>query len=279
MTTPETVPVTDEDRIAYFAFNHLPSKYRETILAGEWDDVAGMQIIARHRLASIEAACREKDAEIARLQAANIDIGYDLRRVKAERDHLRAKLDEANEIIAALLDIKHGDEKEMERAFKVAFSEAIKKVGMETFKRSSFFGSNDSDRGEPVAQFRKVGCSDWYDGYPDHDDGGDPYETRTLYAHPTHRKARAMSYLVEQCRDAFDSDNPAYKNLALRKCADRIEALERELAAAKEKEARLREALDIADRLIERGYGIDVPPEWDRAFRRCLPHSAALSDG
>lgn len=61
--------------------------------------------------------------------------------------------------------------------------------------------------------------------------------------------------------------------------AARIEALEREIAAAKEKEARLREALDIADRLIERGYGIDVPPEWDRAFRRCLPHSAALSDG
>lgn len=88
-----------------------------------------------------------------------------------------------------------------------------------------------------------------------------------------------MSDLVEQCRDAFDSDNPAYKNLALRKCADRIEALERELAAAKEKEARLREAFDIADRLIERGYGIDVPPEWDRAFRRCLPHSTAISGG
>jgi hypothetical protein len=64
-----------------------------------------------------------------------------------------------------------------------------------------------------------------------------------------------------------------------RLAAVRIKALERELAATKEKEARLREALDIADRLIERGYGIDVPPEWDRAFRRCLPHSAALSDG
>lgn len=63
MTTPETVPVTDEDRIAYLALNHLPSKYRTAILAGEWDDVAGMQIIARHRhrLASIEVAFREKD--------------------------------------------------------------------------------------------------------------------------------------------------------------------------------------------------------------------------
>lgn len=34
----------------------------------------------------------------------------------------------------------------LDSAFKAAFSEAIKKVGMETFKRSSFFGSNDSRR-------------------------------------------------------------------------------------------------------------------------------------
>lgn len=37
---------------------------------------------------------------------------------------------------------------------------------------------------EPVYQFRKKGCADWYDGYPDHTDGGGPYETRTLYATP-----------------------------------------------------------------------------------------------
>ena len=36
---------------------------------------------------------------------------------------------------------------------------------------------------EPVAvhQFRKRGCSDWYDGNPDHTDGCGPYEARTLY--------------------------------------------------------------------------------------------------
>jgi len=39
-------------------------------------------------------------------------------------------------------------------------------------------------RGEPVYQFRKKGCADWYDGYPDHSDGGGPYETRTLYTTP-----------------------------------------------------------------------------------------------
>lgn len=37
---------------------------------------------------------------------------------------------------------------------------------------------------EPVAQFRKVGCSDWYDGLPDHQDGRGPYEKRTLYLDP-----------------------------------------------------------------------------------------------
>lgn len=39
---------------------------------------------------------------------------------------------------------------------------------------------------EPVAihQFRKRGCSDWYDGLPDHHDGHGPYEVRTLYTTP-----------------------------------------------------------------------------------------------
>jgi hypothetical protein len=41
--------------------------------------------------------------------------------------------------------------------------------------------------GEAVAQWRKVNCSDWYDGLPDHEDGGGPYETRTLYSHPATR--------------------------------------------------------------------------------------------
>lgn len=33
-----------------------------------------------------------------------------------------------------------------------------------------------------VPQYRKEGCSDWYDGHPNHSDGGGPYETRTLFA-------------------------------------------------------------------------------------------------
>jgi hypothetical protein len=44
---------------------------------------------------------------------------------------------------------------------------------------------------EPVAvhQFRKRGCIDWFDGYPDHTDGGGPYVSRTLYLDPLQRPA------------------------------------------------------------------------------------------
>lgn len=57
-------------------------------------------------------------------------------------------------------------------------------------------------RGEPVVQFRKEHCADWYDGYPDHFDGGGPYETRTLYTAPA------------QEVDPIDIDNEAAANQA-----------------------------------------------------------------
>jgi hypothetical protein len=37
---------------------------------------------------------------------------------------------------------------------------------------------------EQVHQWREVGCVNWYDGHPDHEDGGGPYEARILYTHP-----------------------------------------------------------------------------------------------
>jgi hypothetical protein len=37
---------------------------------------------------------------------------------------------------------------------------------------------------EPVHQWRQKHSPYWYDGYPDNDDGGGPYETRTLYTTP-----------------------------------------------------------------------------------------------
>ena len=37
---------------------------------------------------------------------------------------------------------------------------------------------------EPVHQWRQKHSPYWYDGYPDSDDGGGPYETRILYTTP-----------------------------------------------------------------------------------------------
>ena len=47
-------------------------------------------------------------------------------------------------------------------------------------------GSEQPAAQEPAVlhQFHKRGCADWYDGLPDHEDGGGPYETRTLYTAP-----------------------------------------------------------------------------------------------
>jgi hypothetical protein len=40
---------------------------------------------------------------------------------------------------------------------------------------------------EPVHQWREKHSSQWWDGYPDNEDGGGPYETRTLYTTPPQR--------------------------------------------------------------------------------------------
>jgi len=37
---------------------------------------------------------------------------------------------------------------------------------------------------DAVPQWRKRGTCQWYDGHPDNEDGGGPYETRTLYTRP-----------------------------------------------------------------------------------------------
>lgn len=114
--------VTQEDLAAVDTIGgHMASYYE----FGQSDEYAAAQEAARDfRLASIEAACREKDADIEHLknegaywQGVAERLGYpsicealeELSDIKTERDHLRAKLDEANEIITALLDIKHGD--------------------------------------------------------------------------------------------------------------------------------------------------------------------------
>lgn len=60
---------------------------------------------------------------------------------------------------------------------------------------------------EPVAiyQWRKQMCADWYDGHPDHEDGGGPYETRTLYAAPPKHQREPLSE-VEILRLQIDTE-------------------------------------------------------------------------
>jgi len=52
-----------------------------------------------------------------------------------------------------------------------------------------------AQQGKPVAvhQFRKQYCANWYDGHPDHTDGGGPYEERTLYTTPPRREWRSLT--------------------------------------------------------------------------------------
>lgn len=62
-----------------------------------------------------------------------------------------------------------------------------------------------------VHQWRKAGCADWYDGHPDHEDGGGPYESRTLFAAPQQHAQAALSDgtllddLVEAARECTGS--------------------------------------------------------------------------
>jgi len=63
-----------------------------------------------------------------------------------------------------------------------------------------------AEKQEPVHQWRKKHSAYWYDGYPDNDDGGGPYETRTLYTTPPPCltcEALARSVMMDQTgRDA-----------------------------------------------------------------------------
>ena len=56
---------------------------------------------------------------------------------------------------------------------------------------------------EPVRQYRKAFCANWYDGYPDQNDGGGPYETRTLFTHPASKPEpltdEEISEVFEKC--------------------------------------------------------------------------------
>jgi len=58
---------------------------------------------------------------------------------------------------------------------------------------------------EPVHQWRQKHSPYWYDGYPDNDDGGGPYETRTLYTTPPAAQRPFVGLTDEELRE-FDVD-------------------------------------------------------------------------
>jgi hypothetical protein len=60
---------------------------------------------------------------------------------------------------------------------------------------------------EPVHQFRKQRCADWYDGIPDHHDGHGPYETRTLYAAPTAQAEALPDFIRRRIEQAINESS------------------------------------------------------------------------
>lgn len=104
--------VTQADREAvaefiedYWCGNHAMGVMARSYRAGQKQG-AFTRHFARHRIASIEAACREKDAEIARLSqeldeetALRVGALSRMKHAEDERDQLRAKLDEARGLL------------------------------------------------------------------------------------------------------------------------------------------------------------------------------------
>jgi hypothetical protein len=60
---------------------------------------------------------------------------------------------------------------------------------------------------EPVHQWREKHSAYWYDGYPDNDDGGGPYETRTLYATPPAAQPAPVQEPVKPYAYEYGRDN------------------------------------------------------------------------
>jgi hypothetical protein len=84
---------------------------------------------------------------------------------------------------------------------------------------------------EPVHQWQKKHSPYWYDGYPDNDDGGGPYETRTLYTTPPAAQRQWVGLTVEQMFEAirplYSSDKVAW--LAVNHSKDEYRAIEAKL--------------------------------------------------
>jgi hypothetical protein len=69
---------------------------------------------------------------------------------------------------------------------------------------------------EPVHQWREKHSAYWYDGYPDNDDGGGPYETRTLYATPPAAPMTEFEEAVAACDNTLHHAIDHWQDRALK---------------------------------------------------------------
>jgi hypothetical protein len=81
---------------------------------------------------------------------------------------------------------------------------------------------------EPVHQWAAKGC-EWYDGHPDHEDGGGPYRVRTLYrtSPPDHRDA-LLRQALEALESCIHGEGDGIRSLH-KVCGDAIEAIRKVL--------------------------------------------------
>lgn len=147
--------------------NGQDPNYADLVLAERQFDKLTAENAELRRLAAVESDCApylkdgETPADRIKREIGDTDSLMNLYRdVVAERDALKAELEAEREESKRWL-VKAQNERDARKELEAEL-ERIK--------------------ANPVHQFRKSRCADWFDGNPDHTDGGGPYETRTLYA-------------------------------------------------------------------------------------------------
>jgi len=154
----------------------------------DYDKYRGQKMVCTEAADTIDALVQEIE-RMERLEQNHIDrllrIEQKVDVLIAERDQLRAEIErlKAKEERYTLVDTALKNEVEEMRQEVERLKQACDK-----FSESEMLLKQE--QAEPVPQFRKVGCADWYDGFPDHSDGGGPYEVRTLYTAPQGQTAK-----------------------------------------------------------------------------------------
>lgn len=157
--------------------------------------------VAAHRLESLYGTSKSYTLEKAKERDEAFEaLAAELRRlaaVEAERDEMRAELDgryksiiEMGNMLTEIVNLIRGEPEEGTSHSTHDAVELVRGLAMHN-DQYAIASANEVAKlkaeleiikASPVHQFRKARCADWFDGHPDHTDGGGPYETRTLYA-------------------------------------------------------------------------------------------------